>query len=157
MLYRIEGVGFVSHFMHCLQNIAGLALRCIPAHLQLLGGDIQVDCGKPGHLRQTTLDQPHACSATNTLNGERSLSATISTGELCSKLRNVIQLECLRNRLSHALRQTLSGAVEIGQAIVDNRLCNRLATRAAHGLLDSINLYRPSATRGHRQAAMKAV
>ena len=149
MLYRIEGVSFVSYFMHGLQNIARLALRCIPAYLQLLGGDIQVGCSKSGYLRQTTLDQPHTCSATNTLNRERSLSTAIRARELCGKLRNVIQLECLGNRLSHALRQTLSGAIEIGQAIIDNRLCNRLATRAAHGLLDSVNLYRPSATYGH--------
>ncbi len=62
---RIERVGAVADFEQRLQDIAGLALRLVPTHMQAFASHIQVGQLQSRQARQPLFDQPDTGSAAN--------------------------------------------------------------------------------------------
>ena len=148
----------MANFAQRLQYVARLARLPPPSHVESFCGDIHSGALHTRHARQSALDQPHASRAQDAINRKRRLACLCIGLELTGNFFRVVQLELRRNQavLPSAGGKFSAGAVIIAEAVIDDALCDCLATGTAHRAHDVIYGDLPAFASGDWQSAMKA-
>ena len=165
-LRRIVGISAIADRGDCRKNPGQPDPPLVPADTRTPRRVVDVHRGHPGQARQVLLVQPDTRRTGDPFENQRRLALAAvrplaaDAHETLLEIGMIIKLQALDDRrhgLARGIRQGITIAVVIDQAVVYNRLRHRLTAATTHAARLPVDIYREIHSGRHGLSAVVAI